>query len=268
VATTLAFSKYEGIGNDFILMEAASDLVLTREQVVDLCDRHFGIGADGVLLVLPPRADGCAARMRVVNADGSVPEMCGNGLRCVALDAAERQGMASGVLRIETDAGVRSCDVQTMSGRGSLVTVDMGVVRALGPARVQLGEQALEVELADAGNPHAVLFGPYEREEIERLGPAIEKHSMFPRGTNVEFARASPRGIELTVWERGVGITLACGTGACATVAVAARAGLVDPGVAVAVHLPGGTLTVAADAAGATSMSGAARRVFSGTIKL
>ena len=267
MTTTLAFSKYEGIGNDFIVIDAAGDSVIHRAQAVDLCDRHFGIGADGVLLVLPPRADGCAARMLVINADGSVPEMCGNGIRCVALCIARRQGVRAGVLSIDTDAGVRTCAVEPF-GDGALVTVDMGVVHALGPARIQVESRTIDLEVAEAGNPHAVLFGHFDRKEMERLGPAIEKCSAFPSGTNVEFARASPRGIELTVWERGVGMTLACGTGACATVAVAARAGFVDCGVPVAVHLPGGTLTVTVHADGSTSMRGATRHVFSGSIEL
>jgi diaminopimelate epimerase len=264
--TSLAFSKYEGLGNDFILIEAAHDGAVTREQAVRLCDRHFGIGADGVLLVLPPTANGCAARMRVVNADGSEPEMCGNGLRCVALCVTHRTGGRAGALRIETDAGDRSCEVEHSDGQ-TFVTVEMGVVRALGRLIVAVDGHDVSVEVADAGNPHAVLFGHFERHEIQRLGPRIEKCAAFPRGTNVEFAEASPRGIELSVWERGVGMTLACGTGACATVAVAARTGLVHHGVPVGVHLPGGTLTVTVDAEGRTTMRGPARHVFSGTIE-
>ncbi len=263
--TALAFSKYEGLGNDFIVIDAASESALTPEQAIRLCDRHFGVGADGVLLVLPPTVDGCAARMRVLNADGSVPEMCGNGLRCVALHVARRAGLRSGSSRIETDAGVRACDIE-LSARETLVTVDMGLVRALGATTVDV-DGPVPVELADAGNPHAVLFGEFARGDIERLGPRIEKSSAFPRGTNVEFAHRSPRGIELTVWERGVGLTLACGTGACATVAVAVRLGLVDADVPVAVHLPGGPLTIAVDAQGKTTMRGPARHVFSGAVE-
>jgi diaminopimelate epimerase len=267
VTTGLAFSKYEGIGNDFIVIDAADERAVDREQAQRLCDRHFGIGADGVLLVLPPNSDACAARMRVLNADGSVPEMCGNGLRCVALRVAQLQGATSGVFRIETDAGLRTCEVERSDGR-TLVTVDMGLVTALGAETIRIDGRSLQLELADAGNPHAVLFGRFDRQEIEHLGPRIEKCSVFPRGANVEFATASTRGIELTVWERGVGLTLACGTGACATVAVAARAGFVDHGVPVAVHLPGGMLTVTVRAGGATTMRGPARHVFSGTMDL
>jgi diaminopimelate epimerase len=265
--TGFAFAKYEGLGNDFIVIEAAHDGAITREQAVHLCDRHFGIGADGVLLVLPPRVDGCAARMRVLNADGSHPEMCGNGLRCVALCVNHRTGVRAGALRIETDAGPRACEVEPGDGQ-TLVTVDMGIVRALGRLSVDVDDNGLQLELADAGNPHAVLFGHFETHDVQRLGPRIERCSAFPRGTNVEFAQLTPRGIELTVWERGVGMTLACGTGACATVAAAVRAGFVDHGVPVAVHLPGGMLTITVNAGGTTTMRGPARHVFSGTIEL
>ncbi|HEV3192806.1 MAG TPA: diaminopimelate epimerase [Polyangiaceae bacterium] len=262
----LAFQKYEGLGNDFLLIDAADARALTGEAASALCDRHFGIGADGVLLLLPPRVTSCDIRMRVINADGSVPEMCGNGVRCVALRVARARGLREGVVRIETDAGERVCAVEDHRGEG-LVTVDMGVVRLGGDRQVVLDGEPIAVALADAGNPHAVLFGDFTRIDVERLGPRIASHRDFPTGTNVEFARARSSGFDLIVWERGVGITLACGTGACATVAVACSKGLAAQGVPIGVHLPGGRLDVTLAKGGRATMRGPARHVFSGVVQ-
>ncbi|HEX8793034.1 MAG TPA: diaminopimelate epimerase [Polyangiaceae bacterium] len=261
--TPLSFDKYEGLGNDFIVVDAREDGEVTPELATRLCDRRFGIGADGVLVVLPARAPGCEVRMRLINADGSVPEMCGNGVRCIALRHARARGMARGTVHVDTDAGPRTCDVE--DGPEPLVTVDMGVVRVLGDRAVDVGGRTVVPTLADAGNPHAVLLGTFGRGDVEHLGPRLATHALFPRGTNVEFACAMSDGIDLVVWERGVGITLACGTGACATVAVACEKGLVPRGKAVRVRLPGGPLDVTIDESGRATMRGPARHVYSGT---
>ncbi len=265
-AGSLRFEKYEGLGNDFIVVDAADEDALSPAAVSALCDRRFGIGADGVLLVLPARSPVCAGRMRVVNADGSVPEMCGNGLRCVALHLARRGGTARAselALRVETDAGERACRLETR-GDDTTVTVDMGAVRLLGDRPVVVDGRNIVAALADAGNPHAVLLGEFSRAELEQLGPRIATHPEFPRGTNVEFARPGADGIDLVVWERGVGLTLACGTGACATVAVACDKGLALRGTPVTVRLPGGALQVTIEDAGRVTLRGPARHVFSG----
>jgi diaminopimelate epimerase len=258
----LRFRKYEGLGNDFIVVDTADPGAITPEAAARLCDRRFGVGADGVLLVLPPRAPDGAARMRVINADGSVPEMCGNGVRCVALHLAEARGQRDGVVRVETDAGERDCVIEA----DGTVTVDMGIIRTLGERAVDVEGKPVVVALADAGNPHAILFGAFARGEVERLGPRLATHPAFARGTNVEFACVQGDGIDLVVWERGVGITMACGTGACATVAVAVERELVPRGQPVTVHLPGGRLQITLDADGRAHMRGPARHVFSGTL--
>lgn len=257
----LSFQKYEGLGNDFIVVDAADERDVTPERAVQLCDRRFGVGADGVLLVLPARAPGCDARMRVLNADGSVPEMCGNGVRCVAVHVAEARGLRAGTVRVETDAGERACELDA----AGMVTVDMGAVRVLGHRAVEVDGRQVVLALADAGNPHAILFGTFARGDVEHLGPRIATHAAFPRGTNVEFACVLGDGIDLVVWERGVGITMACGTGACATVAVACEKGLAARGKPVTVRLPGGSLEVALGDDGHATMRGPARRVFTGT---
>jgi diaminopimelate epimerase len=269
-AARLRFDKYEGLGNDFVVIDAADDSAVSPSQAVALCDRRFGVGADGVLLVLPSRTPRCAARMRVINADGSIPEMCGNGLRCVALHEARRSPGAhapSNLSRVElvidTDAGERACQLDA-AGAQATVTVDMGAVRVDGERALQVDGERVVVTLADAGNPHAVLFGDFSRADAERLGPRIARHADFPRGVNVEFARVGGDGIDLVVWERGVGITLACGTGACATVAAGCAKQLTRRGTPVSVRLPGGPLEVTIDDGGRATMRGPARHVFSG----
>jgi diaminopimelate epimerase len=262
----LAFHKYEGLGNDFIVVEASDEGDLQPERAVQLCDRRFGVGADGVLVLLPPHDRSSHARMRVLNADGSVPEMCGNGVRCVALHIARARGVREASVRIETDAGVKTCEVADASGQG-MVTVDMGLVRVYGERELDVGGgRRVLATIADVGNPHAVLLGSFARADVEYLGPRVEKHAEFPQGTNVEFALTGAEGIDLVVWERGVGVTLACGTGACATVAVACSRGLATYGKVVRVRLPGGPLGVILEEDGSATMCGPARRVFSGTV--
>jgi diaminopimelate epimerase len=207
--------------------------------------------------------------MKVINADGSVPGMCGNGLRCVALHVARARGASAAELVFETDAGPRRCVIDDAGGRG-LVTVDMGVIRVDGPRAIALagvGAASITVEVADAGNPHAILFGEWARWEVDSIGPRVATNAAFPSGTNVEFARARGREIDLVVWERGVGVTLACGTGACATAAVACARDLAPFDAPISVHLPGGTLDVTIERATMRAiMRGPARRVYAGAV--
>ena len=260
----MQFFKYEGLGNDFIVVDAPDEGRVTPERARALCDRHFGVGADGVLLVLPAR-DGSDVRMRVINADGSVPENCGNGIRCVALHVAKERGISRGVVRVDTDAGASACAVDDGPG-GGIVTVDMGVMRVQGDLTLDVEGRRVTMTTADAGNPHAVLFGAFARGDVDYLGPRLATHPEFPRGTNVEFSRVEAGAIDLVVWERGVGVTMACGTGACATVAVACAKGLLPRETPVSVRLPGGRLDITIDASNRALMRGPARRVYSGMI--
>ena len=249
------FAKYEGLGNDFIVVGA----LVSPAKIVELCDRRRGIGADGILVVGP--TPGHDARMEITNADGSVPEMCGNGIRCAALHLCIERGIESAELDILTDAGPRRCVVKRR-GNVATVRVDMGGVRYIEDRVVD----GVSLSLADAGNPHAVLFGANDDATVSSLGPRLTKHDAFPRGTNVEFAVVRDGRIDLVVWERGVGRTLACGTGACATAVVARAKGLVGRGV-VTVALPGGDLDVEPGVEGtATFMTGPARLVFEGEL--
>lgn len=271
----LDFLKVEGLGNDFVLLDRRGDagwaVELAELQALAplLCDRRRGVGADGILVVAPGDAE-AAARMIVVNYDGSRPEMCGNGLRCVALHLAATG--AGHAFTVATDAGPRGCTVDALAadGRSGMVCVDMGSAVDLGARSPESGGGHV-FRAMSMGNPHAVAFvdGGAEPEALARvIGPRVEVDDDFPGRTNVEFARVEADGsITLWVWERGCGITDACGTGACATVAAAVLSGKAAPGAWVPVRLPGGTLEVlaAGSADEAVVMRGPARVVFAGS---
>jgi diaminopimelate epimerase len=272
------FVKMHGLGNDFIVIDGRRYSAAWSQLAQAMCDRHFGVGADGILVVLD--AEGANARMRIFNPDGSEAEMCGNGIRCFAKYLYER-GIARGrEIRIATGAGVLpvTLDIDDVD-RVRQVTVGMGVPR-LDPREIPVlveGEGAVDVplRLADGtelrftavsmGNPHAVVFldEPVERFPLERIGPEVEHHALFPQRVNFEIANVLDRErITLRVWERGAGLTLACGTGACATVVAARLHDLV--GEEVAVRVPGGTLRIAWDGKGEVWMTGPAVEVFQG----
>lgn len=257
----VAFHKYEGLGNDFVLVEAEREDAVSAAQARALCDRRFGVGADGILLLLPPRTNGAAGTMRVINADGSIPEMCGNGLRCVVLHHALSRKKSKGEATFDTDAGPKPCSFD-----GTLVTVDMGVVKVGYDVMIDVDGEPWRFTTADAGNPHAITTQLADRSAIDHVGPRVSTGHEFPSGTNVEFATKNGAAIDLVVWERGVGVTHACGTGACATAAVFVAKGLVDVDTEVKVNLPGGTLFVKMLPDGHAMMRGPARHVFSGTL--
>ncbi|HEY5923848.1 MAG TPA: diaminopimelate epimerase [Kofleriaceae bacterium] len=286
----MRFAKYHGLGNDFLvvdLRDARGDEAAAVQEpavVKAVCDRQFGVGGDGVLAVLPgdPGAD---ARMRVLNSDGSEAEMCGNGIRCVAKELFDRGGVKKDRIAIDTGAGRLVCAIEQRDNVAQMVTVEMGAPRLLrgeipmtGPANERCVEQPIDIQgqptrkvtCVSMGNPHAVTFvdSGNLRELAETAGPRVETHAWFPNKTNAEFARViSPREIDLVVWERGCGITLACGTGACATVVAAVITGRAEEGSDVLVHLPGGDLVITVEK-GLTNvlMRGPALHVFDGEL--
>jgi len=283
----MRFGKYHGLGNDFLvvdLRDARADEAAAAQDpkvVQALCDRQFGVGGDGVLAILP--ASDADARMRVLNSDGSEAEMCGNGIRCVAKYLHDRGGVHKSSIAVATGAGRLVCDVHTANGAAETVTVQMGAPRLLrgeipmtGPANERCIEQPLDVTgrpvtAVSMGNPHAITFVTSRdeaRQLAETIGPKVEHHAWFPRRTNAEFAHViNRREIDLWVWERGCGITLACGTGACATTVAAVVTGRCDEDEEVRVHLPGGDLiiTVARGLTG-VAMRGPALFVFDGEL--
>jgi diaminopimelate epimerase len=277
-AVGLSFDKYEGLGNDFILIESTDEASITPERAAELCDRRFGVGADGVLLLLPPRVAGCAARMRVLNADGSLPEMCGNGVRCVAKYLFDHGLKRKKQLAIETGRGILTLDLEVADGRAQRVRVDMGapILQAAEiPTRLPgnppldvpiiVHEFTLTVSAISMGNPHLVTYVPDVNSfPLESLGPLIEHHQAFPRRVNVHAVEIkSPSEVTMRTWERGSGITLACGTGACAVCVAGVLTG--RTGRTLIAHLKGGDLELNWPADGASVfMTGAATEVFSG----
>jgi diaminopimelate epimerase len=287
----MRFAKYHGLGNDFLVVDlrnvSPADAAAAQEpgRVIALCDRQFGVGGDGVLAVLP--SDTADVRMRVLNSDGSEAEMCGNGIRCVAKELYERGDLRKPEIAIDTGAGRLTCAIEAEAGVARSVTVEMGAPHLLrgelpmtGPAGERCVEQALDIAgtpraitCVSMGNPHAITFVG-SRDEAWQLantvGPKVEHHPWFPRRTNAEFAHVkSRREIDLVVWERGCGITLACGTGACATAVAAIVTGRADEATPVRVNLPGGALEITVHA-GLTgvAMKGPALHVFDGVVDL
>ena len=275
----MKFAKYQGIGNDFVMLSDPDDkLELTQQLVRSLCDRRVGIGADGVIRVAPSRR--AHFFMDYVNSDGSPSEMCGNGIRCLAMFARAEGLTDEAVIDVDTLAGVKSVAVQGESAR-----VNMGPP-IFDPARIpaslenpgsdalrtklELDGASLEAAVLSMGNPHAVLFvDDVNTVPVTTLGPRLEEHRFFPRGANIGFATVdSGNRIRLRVWERGSRETLACGTGACAA-AVAARL-LRGTEVKVTVVLRGGDLEI--EWAGSATdgqpvfMTGPAVEVFRGEI--
>ncbi len=211
----LGFHKYEGLGNDFVVVDAGDVQAVSVERARELCDRRLGIGADGVLLVLPPKSAGADARMVVINADGSVPEMCGNGLRCVALHVARQRGLHEGSLTFDTDAGTKPAR-STIGTRTASSPSSMGVVRWTEDVSLDLDGDACGLRPRRRRQPARDHAAPrHDGPDPACRSAHREKHPRFPAGTNVEFAvMRSPTEIDLVVWERGVGITQACGIGA------------------------------------------------------
>lgn len=280
----LEFSKYQGLGNDFLLIDARGCgdtealLGLTPDWVVHLCDRRFGVGGDGVILALPPNQGG-ELRMRIFNADGSEPEMCGNGIRCLARFLADRDGDRAG----------RTWQVDTLAGRivpallpDGTIRVDMGApflhpeqvptTLAVGPQGLPQGDlvidgEAFAVAAAGMGNPHVVVpVDAVEELDLERFGAEFEVHPAFPARTNVHFVQVlSPTHLQMRVWERGAGPTLACGTGACATLVACHLLGLSERRARL--DLPGGPLQIDWDeSTGKVFMEGPAEHVFDGRL--
>ncbi|HHH29884.1 MAG TPA: diaminopimelate epimerase [Polyangiaceae bacterium] len=252
---TLHFEKWQGLGNDFVVV----DQLVTPERARTICDRRFGVGGDGVLCV---EGIGGQARMTVLNADGSRPEMCGNGLRCVVGHLADARDIAEGELVVATDAGDKRCWFRR-KGDGYEVSVAMGRPGLGEELRFEHEGRTWSFATIDMGNPHAVSFDAHQCGDLDGVGPALERAR--PGGVNVELCRIVDGAIAVIVWERGVGRTLACGTGACAVAAAACAAELVPYDEPVDVLLPGGPLRITVASADRTvTMVGPAARVFTG----
>ncbi len=275
------FTKMQGIGNDYVYVNGFAERVEDPARVAQkVSDRHFGIGSDGLILIQP--SDVADARMEMYNADGSQGSMCGNGIRCVAKYLYDAGIAKKSTLAIETKSGIKHVDVFVEQDRVTQVRVDMGapglkaadIPVLLGKASV-IGEpvevdgRTWEMTCVSMGNPHAVVFLENLADlDIAAVGPKFERHTMFPDRVNTEFAHVFDRHtVEMRVWERGSGETLACGTGACAVAVAAALNGYTED--AVTVRLRGGDLQIFWDREKNTVfMTGGATTVFEGTIDL
>ncbi|MEM9137661.1 MAG: diaminopimelate epimerase [Cyanobacteria bacterium P01_F01_bin.42] len=278
------FTKYQGLGNDFILIDNRRQSApgLSPEQAVQLCDRHFGIGGDGVIFLLLGDA-GADYTMRIYNSDGSEPEMCGNGVRCLTRFIAQLEGRSpeeAATYTINTQAGL----IQPQLLADGQVRVNMGVPR-LGAAEIPttlrhadahvigvplvIDAQEWTVTCVGMGNPHCVTFvSNADAIDLAALGPKFEHHPQFPQRINTEFIEVINRDrLKMRVWERGAGMTLACGTGACASLVAAVLSQKSDR--TATVELPGGPLKIEWPSdESAVYMTGAATHVFDGRVEI
>ena len=280
----MKFTKMQGTGNDFILVKTDDVKRNWSSLAIAICDRHFGVGGDGLLLVLPSAV--ADFQMRIFNPDGSEAEACGNGLRCLAKYVVDEElpGAKAQELSIETMSGIRRVKLQYKEDEVSKIQVGMGKpifraedipvvieqgggnlldIKPILDYRVTVDGEELSLSFVSMGNPHAIYFyqNPVSNFPLSQLGPKVEQHKIFPQRVNFEVARIiSRQSIEARVWERGVGETLACGSGACAVAVIAQLQGYVDDKVAV--KLLGGILEVKWNRGGEVFLSGPARVVF------
>ena len=263
----IEFQKYHGLENDFLLIEG-EESSLSAEMVVEICHRRRGVGADGVLLVSQVRGDQYpSVRMVIFNRDASRPEMCGNGVRCVAAYAERQWGMGPEIT-VFSDAGPRRCVSHWQGANQWQVSVEMGAATVTdSPLLLHHQDTSWPYWGVNVGNPHAVIFSERDEELAATLGRLVNQdHPDFPEGTNLEFAsqRGKAPHFDVIVFERGVGFTRACGTGACAVAAAAWADDRVSPDQPVIVELPGGPLTISQSSTGIT-MAGEAAYTFAGT---
>lgn len=277
MAAPIRFTKMHGIGNDYVYVNLFEEKVpdpVALSQAVS--DRHLGIGADGLILIGP--SEQADVSMRIFNADGSEAQMCGNGVRCVAKYARDHGLASRDEVRVETRAGVKTIQCVLENGKVVRARVDMGVPRLLrreipmtGPAEelcvespLSVGGESCKITCVSMGNPHCVIFvADVKAVALERIGPMIERHSFFPERINAHFVTVNgPREVTMRTWERGSGITWACGTGASAVCVASSLTGRTER--AIRAHLPGGDLDLDWSADGRLYMTGPATEVFAG----
>jgi diaminopimelate epimerase len=284
----LNFTKMHGIGNDYVVIDESKEEIIPESQksVIseELCDRRYSVGADGVIFVSPAGSDDADIRFRIFNADGSEAEMCGNGIRCFSKFVYENNICSSEKMQVETMDDVKELLLTVKEGIVTSVRVDMGTAtfnpeeipmetseREFIDKEIILDGRSVKMTAVSVGNPHAVAFtDDIEIIPLEKIGPLIECHPYFPQRTNAHFVRVLDRDeVEMITWERGAGVTLACGTGATSSVLTGYRLGLLDEDVLV--HLPGGELKITVYQKGeliGAFMDGDAVTVFNGEIKV
>lgn len=266
---TLSFTKMHGLGNDFVVIDdfkkiKSQHTPVNSKLAQKLCDRHFGVGADQLLWIKNPKSKTALARMEIYNSDGSKAEMCGNGIRAVALylmDHHLKKQTHLVEMKIETLAGIIPIKIKP----NRQVEVALAIPKIGRRELISVCDQSLRFYEVNVGNDHAVIFVEnVDQVPLEKWGPVIEKHAIFPKHTNVEFVEViNQQTLKVRVWERGTGVTLACGSGACASAVAALAIGRVEGSLKV--HLPGGVLDIHWEGAGQkVLMEGPATEVFSG----
>lgn len=259
----MRFTKMHGLGNDYLYVFGE-----VPENITDLArrlsDRHFGAGADGMIYI--SKSDMADFKMRIFNADGSEAKMCGNGIRCVGKYLYEKKHTDKTRLTIETLSGVRTLWLKVSEGRVESVTVSMGKAIPGASMSIEIDDKPVTLTPVSVGNPHAVLFvEDIDVAPLTTLGPKIERHPVFPGGVNVEFVQVlSDRELRMRVWERGSGVTMACGTGACASAMAAIAANFCHYNVPITVILDGGALQVKIAPDNSVEMTGPATFVYEG----
>jgi len=275
----LPFAKGHGLGNDYIVIDGASlPSPLTPAQIVRICDRNWGVGSDGILLLVPAWG-GADFGLRILNPDGSEAEKSGNGLRIFAKYLWDHGHAKREVFTVATKGGRVECHCHVVDGRMNLVTVEMGRCTFLapeipmnGPERevvrvpLQVDGQTLLITAVSVGNPHCVIFTDHLDEElVRRLGPKVEHHPAFPNRINVQWARVTSRSsVDILIWERGAGWTLASGSSSGAVACAAVKNGLCDHGL-VTVRMPGGELSIDVRPDWSIRLKGAVEEVYTGT---
>ena len=259
----MRFTKMHGLGNDYLYVYGE-----VPDNIVDICkklsDRHFGAGSDGMIYISP--SNSADFKMRIFNADGSEAKMCGNGIRCVGKYVYDKGYTDKTRLTVDTLSGIKTLDLTVESGKVIAATVDMGEAIVSEDMRLAAGDGEIVCTPVSVGNPHAVIFvSDAEHAPVDTLGPEIEHSAAFPGGVNVEFIEViSPGELRMRVWERGSGITMACGTGACASAAAAVSRGYCAYDEPIAVHLDGGTLEICVSREMRITMTGPAESVYEG----
>lgn len=263
----MKFTKMHGLGNDYLYVygEVPENIAELSQK---LSERHFGAGSDGMIYICPSEiAD---FKMRIFNADGSEAKMCGNGIRCVGKYVYDKGYTDKTTLKIETLSGIKILKLSVVGGKVNYVTVDMGKSLASDKLNLEIDGQTVTLIPVSVGNPHAVIFvEDIENAPLTTLGPVLEHHSAFPEGVNVEFVQViSKTELRMRVWERGSGVTCACGTGACACVTAAISEGYCACNSDVSVILDGGTLYITIASDNTVTMRGPATTVYEGETEI
>lgn len=252
-------TKMHGLGNDYLYIWGN---VEDPEKIsIKLSNRHFGIGSDGIVIISPSKV--ADFKMRIFNADGSEAKMCGNGIRCVGKYVYDKGITDKKHLEIETLSGIKYLDLDVSYGKVQNVTVNMGKAEVSAPVTLEIAGERITCTPVSVGNPHAVIFvDDAENAPLTTVGAGLERHAYFEGGVNAEFVKViDSHTLRMRVWERGSGITMACGTGACASVAAAVEAGYCLRGETVTVILDGGRLHISVEADGAAMMTGPAKTI-------